>query len=53
MDRMAVVLHDTLTGDALYRRLAGVDKQQNDTELERLASQAVDIILGNIRSDVL
>jgi AcrR family transcriptional regulator len=52
MERMAVILHDTLTGDALYRRLAGVGKQQNDTELERLASTAVDIILGNVRSDV-
>jgi AcrR family transcriptional regulator len=51
MERMAVILHDTLTGDALYRRLAGVGKQQNDTELERLASTAVDIILGNVRSD--
>jgi AcrR family transcriptional regulator len=52
MERMAVILHDTLTGDALYRRLAGVGKQQNGTELERLASTAVDIILGNVRSDV-
>lgn len=53
MERMAVILHDTLTGDALYRRLAGVGKRQNDTELERLASQTVDIILGKVRSDVL
>jgi AcrR family transcriptional regulator len=52
IERMAVILHDTLTGDALYRRLAGVGKQQNDTELERLASAAVDIFLGNVRSDV-
>jgi hypothetical protein len=52
MERMAVILHDTLTGDALYRRLAGVGKQQNDAELERLASAAVDIILGNVGSDV-
>src|ERR1700712_973825 len=52
MERMAVILHDTLTGDALYRRLAGVGKQQNDTELERLASQTVDILLGNVRSGV-
>jgi AcrR family transcriptional regulator len=51
-ERMAVILHDTLTGDALYRRLAGVGKQQNDGELERLASAAVDIILGNVGSDV-
>ena len=53
MERMAVILHDTLTGDALYRRLAGVVKKQNDTELKQSASQAVDIILGNVRSDVL
>jgi hypothetical protein len=53
MERMAVILHDTLTGDALYRRLAGVGKQGNDTQLERLASQTVDIILGKVRSDVL
>jgi AcrR family transcriptional regulator len=53
MERMAVILHDTLTGDALYRRLAGVGKQGNDTELERLASQTVDIIFGKVRSDVL
>ena len=52
IERMAVILHDTLTGDALYRRLAGVGKQQNDTELERLASQTLDIILGKVRSDV-
>jgi AcrR family transcriptional regulator len=52
IERMAVILHDTLTGDALYRRLAGVGKQQNDTELERLASAAVDIVLGNVRRDV-
>jgi AcrR family transcriptional regulator len=49
MERMAVILHDTLTGDALSRRLAGVGKQENDTELERLASEAVDILLGNVR----
>jgi AcrR family transcriptional regulator len=52
MERMAVILHDTLTGDVLYRLLAGVGKQKNDAELERLASAAVDIILGNVRSDV-
>jgi AcrR family transcriptional regulator len=53
MERMAVILHDTLTGDALYRRLAGVGKQEKDSEFERLASQTVDIILGKVRSDVL
>src|SRR5258708_598313 len=47
MERMAVILHDTLTGDVLYRLLAGVGKHENDAELERLASAAVDVILGN------
>jgi hypothetical protein len=50
---MAVVLHDSLTGDVLYRLLAGVGKHENDAELERLASAAVDLILGNVLCDVL
>jgi len=49
---MAVILHDSLTGDVLYRLLAGVGKHENDAELERLACAAVDIILGNVCSDV-
>jgi hypothetical protein len=52
IERMAVILHDTLTGDVLYRRLARVGRQENDTELEQLASAAVDIILGKARIDV-
>jgi AcrR family transcriptional regulator len=52
MERMAVVLHDSLTGDILYRLLAGVGKHENDAELERLASAAVDVILGNVRREV-
>jgi AcrR family transcriptional regulator len=52
IERMAVILHDSLTGDALYRLLAGVGKHENDAELERLACAAVDLILGNVRSDV-
>jgi AcrR family transcriptional regulator len=52
IERMAVILHDTLSGDVLYRRLAGVGRQENDTELEQLASAAVDIILGKARIDV-
>jgi AcrR family transcriptional regulator len=51
IDRMAVILHDSLTGDVLYRLLAGVGKHENDAELERLACSAVDIILGNDCSD--
>jgi AcrR family transcriptional regulator len=52
IERMAVVLHDSLTGDLLYRLLAGVGKYQNDAELERLACAAVDLILGNVLCDV-
>ena len=52
MERMAVILHNSLTGDILYRLLAGVGKHENDAELERLASAAVDAILGNVHSEV-
>jgi AcrR family transcriptional regulator len=48
IERMAVILHDSLTGDVLYRRLAGLGKHENDAELERLACAAVDVILGSI-----
>jgi hypothetical protein len=47
-----VILHDSLTGDVLYRLLAGVGKHENDDELKRLACAAVDVILGNVCSDV-
>ena len=52
IERIAVMLHDSLTGDILYRLLAGVGKHENDAELERLACAAVDLILGNACSDV-
>ena len=52
IERMAVMLHDSLTGDILYRLLAGVGKHENNAELERLACAAVDVILGNILSEV-
>jgi AcrR family transcriptional regulator len=52
IEGMAVILHDSLTGDILYRLLAGVGKHENDTELKRLACAAVDVILGNVRNDV-
>jgi len=45
IERMAVILHDSLTGDILYRLLAGVSKHENDAELERMACAAVDAIL--------
>jgi AcrR family transcriptional regulator len=52
IDRIAVMLHDALTGDVLYRRLAGVGKQQSDAELERTACAAVDLIFGTGRRDI-
>jgi AcrR family transcriptional regulator len=51
IDRIAVILHDSLTGDILYRLLAGVGKQENDAELKRLAGASVDLILGNVLCD--
>jgi AcrR family transcriptional regulator len=50
IERIAVMLHDSLTGDILYRLLAGVGKHEGDAELKRLACATVDIILGNIRT---
>jgi AcrR family transcriptional regulator len=52
IERIAVILHDSLTGNILYRRLAGVGKHENDVELERLACASVDVILGNVLCDV-
>jgi TetR/AcrR family transcriptional repressor NalC len=46
------MLHYSLTGDILYRLLAGVGKHENNVELERMACAAVDVILGNVRTDV-
>jgi AcrR family transcriptional regulator len=53
MERMAVILHDSLTGDNLYRLLAGVGKRESDAEFERLASAAVDVILASVRNEML
>src|SRR5271156_2329648 len=52
IDRIAVILHDSLTGDILYRRLAGVGKHENDVELERVACAAVDLIFGTAYCDM-
>jgi AcrR family transcriptional regulator len=52
IERLAVILHDSLTGDILDRLLAGVGKHENDAELERMACAAVDVILANVRSEV-
>jgi AcrR family transcriptional regulator len=49
VERMAVILHDSLTGDVLYRLLAGVGKQETDAELRRLACASVDVVLGCLR----
>jgi AcrR family transcriptional regulator len=46
IDRIAVILHDSLTGDILYRRLAGVGKHESDAELKQLACAAVDLVIG-------
>jgi AcrR family transcriptional regulator len=51
IDRMAVILHDSLTGDVLSRRLAGVGKHESDAELERLACAAVDLIFHTAYRD--
>jgi hypothetical protein len=51
IERMAVILHDSLTGDVLYRLLAGVAEHKDDAKLERLACAAVDLILGNVLCD--
>src|SRR3984957_421443 len=48
IEQLAVMLHDSLTGDVLYRLLAGVGKPENDASLKRLACTAVDVILGNV-----
>jgi AcrR family transcriptional regulator len=53
IERMAVMLHDSLTGDVLYRLLAGVGKHESDASLKRLAGTAVDVILGNILCDAI
>jgi AcrR family transcriptional regulator len=47
LEQIAVLLHDSLTGDVLYRLLAGVGKRENDAALERRAATAVDVILGS------
>jgi len=52
IEKMAVMLHDSLTGDVLYRLLAGVGRHENDASLERLARTAVDVVLGNVLCDV-
>src|SRR5271163_3169206 len=45
IEQMARILHDALTGDVLYRRLAGVCKAQSDSDLQRTAQIVVDVDL--------
>src|SRR5882757_516816 len=49
VERLAVFLHDSLTGDVLYRLLAGVTKRESDSELERTANTIVDVFLGTVK----
>jgi AcrR family transcriptional regulator len=49
IERLAVFLHDCLTGDVLYRLLAGVTKRESDTDLERTANAIVDVFLASVR----
>ena len=51
LQRIAVVLHDTLTGDILDRHLAGVARQETDAELEQLAETAVDLVFSGLCID--
>jgi AcrR family transcriptional regulator len=45
LDRVAVMLHDLLTGDILSRHLAGISKREPDAELDQTAKIVVNIIL--------
>jgi AcrR family transcriptional regulator len=49
LERLAVFLHDSLTGDVLYRLLAGVTKRKSDAELERTANATVDVFLASLK----
>jgi len=47
--RIAIVLHDALTGDILYRHLAGISNHETDAELEQTAKMVVDLVFATIR----
>jgi AcrR family transcriptional regulator len=49
IERLAVFLHDCLTGDVLYRHLAGVAKRESDADLERTANAIVDVFLARVK----
>jgi len=50
LERLAIFLHDSLTGDVLYRLLAGVTKRESDGELERTANAIVDVFLATVKA---
>jgi hypothetical protein len=49
VERLAVILHDSLTGDVLYKLLAGVSDPYSDDTLSRIASEIVDLVLRGRR----
>ncbi len=51
VDRIATVLHDALTGDILYRHLAGLAKPHSDAQLKRIAVTTVDVVLAAMCTD--
>jgi len=51
IERIAVMLHDSLTGDVLSRRLAGISKHESAAELHRTARMIVEIALTTVRTD--
>jgi AcrR family transcriptional regulator len=48
LERIAVMLHDSLTGDILSRHLAGISKQESDADLQRAAKTVVEVVLAAI-----
>ncbi len=46
LERIAIILHNALTGDILYRHLAGIAKQETDAELERTVATVVDLVFA-------
>jgi len=51
VDRIAVVFHDALTGDILYRHLAGLAQPLTDAQLRRIARTTVDVVLAAMCTD--
>ncbi len=51
VDRIATVLHHALTGDILYRHLAGLAKPHSDAQLKRIAGTTVDVVLAAMCTD--